>query len=229
MKKLNKKQKQRLELGILITIGILCFFLWDTFVVYPIKLFVVLTHEISHGLAAILTGGKIMAIQINEYLGGECISQGGSRLFIASAGYLGSLGFGVILFLSAYNKKLALWSCTIISVILLLFTANFMYGGIGIALSMLYTVLLFLSPRFFKPIANSYLLKILGLVSILYVMIDIKEDIFTLQIEPSDAQMLADITGIPSILYGMVWFIITGAALYMLFKHAYKEGYKKAK
>ncbi len=227
MKKLSKVQKQQLELGILAFIAILCFFLWDTEIVYPIKLFVVLTHEISHGLAAILSGGKIQAVQINEYLGGECISEGGSKLFIAASGYLGSFVFGAVLFLSAYNKRLAIWSCTIISIILLLFTANFMYGGIGIALSMMYTVLLFLSPRFFKPVANTYLLKVLGLVSILYVLIDIKEDLLTLRIQPSDAQLLADMTGIPSYVYGFVWLIISVLALGLMLRHAYREGYKK--
>ena len=31
--------------------------LWDTFLVYPFRLFVVFLHEISHGLAAVFTGG----------------------------------------------------------------------------------------------------------------------------------------------------------------------------
>ena len=33
--------------------------LWNTPVVAPLKIFVVLLHEISHGVAAVLTGGSI--------------------------------------------------------------------------------------------------------------------------------------------------------------------------
>jgi hypothetical protein len=224
--KLNKKQKQQVEIGILALIVLICFFLWNTPFVYPVKLFVVLTHEISHGLAAILSGGKILAIRINEYLGGECISEGGNKIFIAGAGYMGSFVFGVVLFISAYKKKFAVWSCTIISVILLLFTANFLYGGIGISVSMMYVVILFLSPRYFKPVVNAYLLKILGLISILYVLIDIKEDLITFRVQPSDAHMLAELTGVPAILWGILWLAISITAIYFLIKFAYREGHK---
>ena len=34
-------------------------FLWDTPLIYPLKIFVVLLHEISHGIVALATGGSI--------------------------------------------------------------------------------------------------------------------------------------------------------------------------
>ena len=34
-------------------------FLWNTAFVYPLKIFVVLLHEISHAVASVLTGGGI--------------------------------------------------------------------------------------------------------------------------------------------------------------------------
>ena len=34
-------------------------FLWDTPVVYPLKIFVVMLHEISHGIASLTTAGSI--------------------------------------------------------------------------------------------------------------------------------------------------------------------------
>ena len=45
-------------------------FLWNTVFVYPLKIFVVFMHEVSHGLAAIATGGRIVEIQINPQQGG---------------------------------------------------------------------------------------------------------------------------------------------------------------
>ncbi|MBN1300450.1 MAG: M50 family metallopeptidase [Melioribacteraceae bacterium] len=229
MNKLSKKQKQYLELGIIAIIGIAAIILWDTPLVYPIKLFVVLMHEISHGIAAVITGGHIQAIQINEYLGGECITDGGNAFVIAFSGYTGSLFFGSILFVSGYKRKFALWSCTILSALLLVFSANFLYGGLGVALSILYTVILFLSPRYFKPDVNSYILKILGTVSLIYVVIDIKEDIFTNDLIPSDAFVLANMTGTSLWLWGSLWMIITLAVIYFLLRFSFTKGFGKIK
>ena len=69
-------------------------FFWDTSFVYPLKLFVVLLHEISHGLAAVLTGGEIQAVEITPQQGGVCRCPGGNVFFTLSAGYLGSLLWG---------------------------------------------------------------------------------------------------------------------------------------
>ena len=91
--KLNKKQKSLLELSLLIVIPILTFLLWENPVLYPIKIFSVLMHEISHGLTAIFTGGYVLELNLSEYLGGSLISSGGNQFVIASSGYLGSLLF----------------------------------------------------------------------------------------------------------------------------------------
>src|SRR5512143_631488 len=68
--------------------------LWDTFVVYPFRLFVVLLHEISHGLAAVATGGAIVSIGLSFDEGGVCLTRGGWPFLILNAGYLGSLLWG---------------------------------------------------------------------------------------------------------------------------------------
>src|SRR3990172_11291032 len=68
--------------------------LWDTFLVYPFRLFVVLLHEISHGLAAVLTGGAIESMDLRFDEGGVCRTRGGWPLLILNAGYLGSLFWG---------------------------------------------------------------------------------------------------------------------------------------
>jgi hypothetical protein len=46
--------------------------LWGTFIVTPLKIFVVLLHEISHGAAAILTGGGVIKLEISAQQGGLC-------------------------------------------------------------------------------------------------------------------------------------------------------------
>ena len=65
--------------------------LWDTYLVYPLKLLVVFLHESSHGLMAILTGGTVLHVEVSPDEAGVCKTQGGSRFLTLSAGYLGSM------------------------------------------------------------------------------------------------------------------------------------------
>ena len=71
--------------------------LWDTPVVYPLKIFVVLLHEVSHGIAAVAGGGAIQEILITPNQGGACNCHGGVPFLTLSAGYLGSLLWGAAL------------------------------------------------------------------------------------------------------------------------------------
>ena len=226
MKKPNIKQKKQLELGIIIFAGLLSLLFWNSFLIFPIKIFVVLMHEIFHGLAAVFTGGKIVSIEVSSNLGGECITQNGLPFIIASAGYLGSLITGASLFISGYNKKVSLWVCTIIAAILLLFATNYMIGTEGIIAALLYSALMYISPRFFNKTVHLYLMKILGLVSCLYVIVDMKEDLLTMGYRLTDAQMISDTVGGPALLWGLIWISISIFVLYLLFKHSYKKGMK---
>ena len=64
--------------------------LWDTPLVYPIKIFVVMLHELGHALAALITGGQVVGIQIYPEQGGVTFTRGGWPFVILSAGYVGS-------------------------------------------------------------------------------------------------------------------------------------------
>jgi len=77
------------------------FVLWDTDLIWPFRVLVVLFHEISHGAAAFLTGGALVELTFHGNEGGLAWTRGGNRFVVASAGYLGSLVIGAGLFLAA--------------------------------------------------------------------------------------------------------------------------------
>lgn len=183
-----------------------------------------LLHEISHGLAAIFSGGRVISINIDLHLGGATSIEGGNAFIIASAGYLGSLLWGALLFISGYDYKFSLWNTSIISIILLLFAANFVTGSTGLVLAMIFLVILFVSPRYFPKKLNAYLLKSLGLISALYSFIDIKEDILTSDQRQSDALILSQITGINPIIWGLIWLGISSIIIFYLFKYSFRKG-----
>ena len=83
----------------LIALTLIVAFLWSWPVMVPLKILVVFFHEISHGIAAVVTGGEIVSISISADQGGEAWTRGGSRFVTLSAGYLGSLLIGIVLLL----------------------------------------------------------------------------------------------------------------------------------
>lgn len=183
-------------------------FLWNTLFVYPLKIFVVFMHEVSHGLAAIATGGRILEIQINPQQGGHALTQGGSRFWTLTAGYLGSLLWGgVILLLAArtrFDKAISIligFGMVAISIGFGESTFTYLFGiGFGVAL---------IAIGFYLPEAvNDWILRIIGVTSCLYAILDIKSDVLDRSNLRSDARMLSEVTGIATEIWGAVWILI---------------------
>ncbi|MBU1100832.1 MAG: M50 family metallopeptidase [Bacteroidetes bacterium] len=210
----KKKQSNRIpdkykELSILLTIVLFSILLWDTFLIYPIKLFVVIWHEIAHGFAAIFTGGRIHEISISFQLGGLCTTEDGIPFLVASSGYLGSLIIGYGIFITSFDPKAGKWLLTTLAVIMILFAANFVSSPAGGIMMILFSALLFLSPRYIPKVYNAYLWRTLGLISCLYVVIDIKQDIFSDIFIRNDAHIIAEITGVSAGFWGFLWLLIS--------------------
>lgn len=222
-KKSPKIPAKFVELAIILGIAIASFFLWDTFVIYPIKLFVVMWHEISHGLAAIFTGGRVHAIEFSLQLGGKCLTEDGIPFIVASSGYLGSLLIGASLFITSYDAKASKWTCTGLAILLLLLAANFVTSLFGGVVTILFAALLIVSPRFFPLKVHNYLWRSLGLVSVLYVIIDIKQDILVNTYIRNDAHMIAQVTGISATIWGVLWFITALVVAVGLVVYSYKK------
>jgi hypothetical protein len=55
-------------------------------------------HEISHGLAAMITGGEILNVTLNFDGSGHCTTLGGTNFIITFSGYLGSALWGLLIY-----------------------------------------------------------------------------------------------------------------------------------
>lgn len=224
MTKLSKKNKGIREIFVLVLIALVSLLLWDTFILFPVKLIVVFLHELSHAIAAIITGGDLIAMNVGLDLGGRCEISNGNTFIIASAGYLGSFLFGSAFFYSAYSKKYGKLIIAFITVLIILFTVNVIVNSNIQLLSFLFSVLILLSIWLAPITFNKYLLKSLGLISCIYVIYDIKEDILTSSPNVSDATILAELTGIPELFWGIFWIAISTAGLIYLLRVGYKNG-----
>ncbi len=196
--------------------------LWDTIFVYPLRLLVVYLHEISHALAAITTGGRVIEIQLSRMEGGHCVTAGGSQFVIFSAGYLGSMLFGVVILLLSRRTRAARGISLVLGGMLVLATlmhvpvmANkfgFAFGIVGGGL----LAALSNARRFWADLA----LRTVGVTSCLYAPLDIYSDVIARPGSGSDAHRLASLTGVPEMLWGVVWIIASGVVAVITLKHA---------
>ncbi len=226
MSKLTANRKQLLLLFVFLVVAIV---FWNTFLIYPIKLFVVMLHELSHGLMAELFGGDIINIQIDYRIGGYCRytvpDSFVARIMIASGGYLGSLIWGALILLGAvYTDKDRVITLAIGLVLLFLSWFVIKTGEpFGIAMTVGFALFMILSARFLSDNFHDYFLKFIGMVSCLYVIIDIKDDLILRSGVGSDADAIAGMTGIPSVAIGVIWLLLSAAVIYFTIKIGYKR------
>ena len=203
---------------------LILWFLWDTAAVYPLKIFVVLLHEISHGLMAVATGGEIQEIVITADQGGACRCPGGSPFLTLSAGYLGSVAWGALLLVVALRGgRWSRYGVAAVGVLILVVGALFMRTGFGLAFAALASAALLAAARYLPDSGNRTLLTALGLTSCLYAILDIKSDILDRPHLPSDARMLAELTGVPTLVWGVGWIAAAVAVSWWLLSRAYRR------
>ncbi len=185
-------------------------FLWDTPVIYPLKIFVVLLHEVSHALAVVATGGHLDRITLDPYQGGATYFSGGSAFLALSAGYLGSLLWGGLMFSAAQTRWVRTdWVNGAIGVAVILLTVFFVRSGFGIVFGIFFGVAMVAASRNVGATWNRRLLLTLGLTSALYAILDIKSDVLDRPELQSDAYMLAELTGIgTTTMWGVLWIAI---------------------
>ncbi len=185
------------------------FALWSTPVLYPLRLLVVFFHELSHGLVALATGGSIVSLTLSPDEGGLAITRGGSRFLILSAGYVGSLLFGVMLFLTALRTRLDRAAVASLGLCALLIAAFYVRDGFPLVFCLFTGATLLLISRFTGHGVNDLALRIVGLASMFYVPQDIVSDTIARSQLTSDARMLAEEFGGATVLWGAVWFLIS--------------------
>jgi hypothetical protein len=210
-----------LRLLILVGLCVLVSTFWHHWLLWPLKMTVVLFHELGHAVAAWVTGGSVVEIHLSPREGGHALTRGGSRFLILNAGYLGSLLAGVGLLaagrrgLVARGVGLALAASLLVVAVLFVPWLTFAQLFVGLS-AVAFGVAAGLLPGF----ALRWVMRGLGVFSILYAFMDIWSDVFARAMDvtvTSDAEALAALTGIPALVWGGVW-IAAGLGLLVLLR-----------
>ncbi len=191
--------------------------LWSTPVLYPLRLFVVFLHEASHAVAALATGGTVVRIGIDPREGGYTLTRGGNALVTLSAGYLGSLGWGAAILAAARTRRAGLATVALGAAVLAV-TVLYVRNPFGLAFGILFGLAAVAAGRRLPHAIVAWLLTAVGLTSCLYAPLDIWSDILARPAMPSDARMLADMTHVPTIVWGVLWLGISLAVSWRLFR-----------
>jgi len=184
----------------------------------PFKIVTVALHEFGHASVGICTGtpihsflfikgAKIESIEVNPDEGGLTKLRGGNPYLTLPAGYLSSSFYGALMLFAGFNI-LASKIVTVllgVSLLVVLFYAKnwltrFITVAFGVALGLLWWL---------QEVGLRYVVLFMGVMSSLYSVWDIVEDLIRRRVNESDASRFSQLCGGSPQLWGFLWFLIS--------------------
>ncbi len=191
---------------------------------YPFQVYGTFVHELSHGIAAALTGGAFRRFVVNPDLSGTAVSAGGITWIVISAGYVGSAAFGGILTLLSASTIPARRVLVCLGLILGVMSLLFVRNAFGLIAGLVLAALLIAAGRKLRELWADGLLLLLAV----QMMLNAVDSVFGLvQISASngatrtDAQIMAQATGIPAIAWAGLWCVLSLVILLASLRFAY--------
>lgn len=173
-------------------------------------------HELSHGIATLLSGGIVSHIQLFSNGAGLCFSQGGSPLFIGFAGYFGAACWGYLIYLLATWPKGIRISFALLGGLVLL--TGLLWGRDILTLVILSVlVVIFLLPL--KLNKNKILVQFLRIVGLMIMLNALASPTVLLGLDgQGDAVLLASLSWIPAWIWVGLWLLCSSCALFLVWR-----------
>ncbi|KAI9168538.1 hypothetical protein H9P43_007911 [Blastocladiella emersonii ATCC 22665] len=176
---------------------------------YPFKLLTVALHESGHALAGKCTGARIEAISVDPNEGGVTKMRGGRTCCVLPAGYIGSSVYGSVLIFCGFDiyasKVASVLLCLCLAAILW-WAENWFTRGLTFGFMLLFPLLWVLTP---DSVGLVYVVLFVGVMSALYSLWDIVEDLISRKVNSSDAAVFAQRYGCAAQFWGVLWFFIS--------------------
>jgi len=169
-------------------------------------------HEIGHGLAAIVTGGAIIRIQLFADGAGLCTTQGGSAFFISFFGYAGAILWGGLIYsFAGQHQRLAQFFSAFI---ILLLSASILLWVRDLLTIIILASLITMFIMTIKLKRLTMLQKFVQLLGIIVLLNSLFSPLYLLDGRNlGDGATLSSSTGIPEVLWVTIW---SGLALAMI-------------
>jgi len=189
--------------------------LWEYPVLYPLKLLVVFFHESSHALMTVATGGEVRELVINQQQGGHVLSAGGNRMLTLNAGYLGSLVWGMFIYLLAVRTAQDKILMFLLGSSVIAIAVFFIRDAFALSFCFVTGIAMLAIAIKANVLINDAILRLIGLTNMMYVPLDIYSDTIARSHLRSDAFMLAEELGGTTMLWGGAWVLISGVLVLM--------------
>ncbi|KAF4125390.1 hypothetical protein GMORB2_4230 [Geosmithia morbida] len=204
---------QKVTLGVIAAYVVGIAILWNVpylrMVLWPFKMLVIAFHEFGHAITAILTGGRVESISLDPHEGGVTHMAGGISAITLPAGYLGSSIIGAVLTMCGFNIN----ASKILSIVLgVCFLLTLWWGKRDwlTIMTILLAVGLLIGCWFINHAeALRFVVLFIGVMSSLYSVWDICDDLILRKVNSSDAAVFAKRYGGSSRCWGVIWSIIS--------------------
>ena len=185
--------------------AILCWLAWDQVWMLPLRLLVVAFHESGHALAALATGGEVVSVSLHLDESGETWTRGGWELLVTSAGYLGSLAWGLGLLVATRGSTASRGFCVLLGAAFVAAAAGWVRPVVSfgfVEAVVLGGGLVMLGLKGSHDLCRG-LLRFAGLFTVLYALWDIAADAVSGGV--SDMVLLQRRTGVPALVWAALW------------------------
>ena len=136
---------------------------------YPVEILAAFLHEFGHASATLLTGGKVLALQINPDGSGVTISSGGNHAVITMGGYIGSCFFSNFMVRASLSQD-SRFVCYLLALVAV-FSGVFWFSNLtNLFILVLYAFVFILISR----VASSLLLQFIGIACLIHILQDFR-------------------------------------------------------
>lgn len=196
----------------------LAFFAWDSVALLPLKLLAVMAHETGHALASLLVGGSVNQVTLRPNESGSCLSQIPvgflGKVAVSSGGYVGNALISAVLLVLTIRfragRPLAIAAAAWLGLVALLYARDLFTLGFAAGFAVVFGLAARLLPQTGLQVLNLFL----ATFNSVYAARDLFDDLWNGQVRSqSDAQILADGTGVPALAWAAAW---TALALLVL-------------
>ena len=98
---------------------------WLHWIAYPFRLLTTLAHEMSHGLAALATGGQFERFVVYADGSGVALTAGGWRFVVIASGYLGAALFGAGMIWAGSVPRARRWALGLVGGVVLFLSLRY--------------------------------------------------------------------------------------------------------
>jgi hypothetical protein len=204
---------QKVTLGVIAAYVVAIALLWNLpyirWSLWPFKMLVIAFHEFGHAITAVLTGGHVKSISLDPREGGVTHMVGGRSAITLPAGYLGSSLIGALLIFCGFDIVASKIASMVLAVCFLLTLWWGKRDWLTI-LTILLAVGLLVACWFIvhaEPLR--FVVLFIGVMSSLYSVWDICDDLILRKVNSSDASVFAKRYGGSSQCWGVIWSIIS--------------------